>query len=68
MAANTENVILCNCMNVSLFDVEDAVHNSPTFTDLEKEFEEVQQMTGCSTGCGGCHDKILDAISEIMSK
>ncbi|MBQ7989863.1 MAG: (2Fe-2S)-binding protein [Oscillospiraceae bacterium] len=62
-----ENTVLCNCMNVTYNDVENAVHTSETFTDLEREFEEVQQMTGCSTGCGGCHDKIMDAISEIMS-
>ncbi|MBQ8978717.1 MAG: (2Fe-2S)-binding protein [Oscillospiraceae bacterium] len=62
-----ENTVLCNCMNVTYNDVENAVHTSQTFTDLEREFEEVQQMTGCSTGCGGCHDKIMDAISEIMS-
>ena len=34
--------------------------------DLEKTFEDVQKLTQCSTGCGGCHDKIMDAISEIM--
>ncbi|MBQ5330920.1 MAG: (2Fe-2S)-binding protein [Oscillospiraceae bacterium] len=65
---NTENVVLCNCMNVTLFDVEDAMHSLPTFPDVEKQFEEVQQMTGCSTGCGGCHDKIMDTIADIMSK
>lgn len=63
-----ENTVLCNCMNVTYNDVENAIHESETFTDLEKEFEEVQQITGCSTGCGGCHDKIMDTISEIMSK
>ena len=36
--------------------------------DDKKEFEDVQKITHCSTGCGGCHDKILDAISEIMMK
>ena len=63
-----ENTILCNCMNVTYNDVENAIHDSETFPDLEREFEEVQQMTGCSTGCGGCHDKIMDVISEIMSR
>ena len=66
--ANMENVILCNCMQVSYNDVEKAMHESETFSDVEKEFEAVQQITGCSTGCGGCHDKIMDTISEIMSK
>ena len=37
------------------------------FEDVEKEFDEVQKITGCSTGCGGCHDKIMNVISEIIS-
>ncbi|MBO4637984.1 MAG: (2Fe-2S)-binding protein [Clostridiales bacterium] len=63
-----ENYTICNCMNVSYFDVEDVLHQSESFSDVEKAFEKVQAVTQCSTGCGGCHDKILDAISEIMSK
>ncbi len=63
-----ENTILCNCMNVTYNDVDKAMHSHETFPDVEKEFEQVQQLTGCSTGCGGCHDKIMDVISEIMSK
>ena len=63
-----ENYTICNCMNVTYFDVEDVLNNSKTFTDVEKSFEEVQAITHCSTGCGGCHDKIMDAISEIMSR
>ena len=63
-----ENYTICNCKNVTYFDVAEALHNSPTFSDVEKTFEEVQKITHCSTGCGGCHGKILDAISEIMYK
>lgn len=37
------------------------------FGDVDREFEEVQKLTHCSTGCGGCHDKILDVISELMN-
>ncbi len=55
-------------MNVSYADVERALHEHKVFTDVEKEFEEIQKATQCSTGCGGCHDDIMDAISEIMSK
>ena len=61
-----ENYTICNCKNVTYFDVAEALHNCPTFSDVEKTFEEVQKITHCSTGCGGCHGKILDAISEIM--
>lgn len=63
-----ENYTICNCKKVTYFDVQDAIHQSKSFEDLEKTFDEVQSITHCSTGCGGCHDKIMDAISEIMSK
>ena len=63
-----ENYMICNCKQVSYFDVADALHTSESFGDVEKTFAEVQKITKCSTGCGGCHDKILDAISELMSK
>lgn len=59
---------ICNCKQVTYFDVMDALEKLEKFSDVEKEFEEVQKITACSTGCGGCHQKILDAISEIMSK
>ncbi len=59
---------ICNCKKVSFFDVEDALNKFDKFEDVEKAFESVQKITHCSTGCGGCHDKILDAISEIMTK
>ena len=62
-----ENYTICNCKQVTLFDVENALHNCEKFEDVEKTFEEVQAITHCSTGCGGCHSKILDTISEIMS-
>ncbi|MDO5346002.1 MAG: (2Fe-2S)-binding protein [Lachnospiraceae bacterium] len=63
-----ENYTICNCKQVTYFDVEDALHHHETFEDVEKAFKDVQQITHCSTGCGGCHDKIMNAISEIMSK
>ncbi len=62
------NYTICNCKQVTYFDVEDALHTATKFSDVEKTFDEVQKITNCSTGCGGCHQKILDAISEIMSK
>ena len=62
-----DNYTICNCKQVTYFDVEDALKNCAKFSDVEKTFEEVQKVTHCSTGCGGCHDKILDAISDIMN-
>ncbi len=63
-----ENRMICNCKQVSLYDVEDALRASKTFDDVEKTFREVQEITHCTTGCGGCHDKILEAISELIHK
>ena len=58
--------IICKCKQVSRHDVESALHQLKDFSDVLKAFDEVQKITHCSTGCGGCHDKIMDAISEIM--
>ena len=58
--------MICNCKQVSYADVENALHHIDKFDDVLFAFEEVQKVTHCSTGCGGCHDKIMDAISEIM--
>ncbi len=44
--------VICNCKKVSFFDVEDALNKFDKFEDLEKNFEEVQKITQCSTGCG----------------
>lgn len=62
-----ENKIICNCMKVSEADIEKALHESGKFSDVEKAFEKVQMITHCSTGCGGCHDKVLDVISDMMA-
>lgn len=61
------NYTICHCMQVTRFDVEDALQKCQRFEDVEKTFQQVQAITHCSTGCGGCHDKILDTISEVMN-
>lgn len=61
-----QNYEICHCKHVSYVDVEQVLHNETKFSDVEKAFEEVQKLTSCSTGCGGCHDKIMDVISKIM--
>ena len=65
---NAENTMICNCKQVSLAPIEDALHHLKTFSDVEAAFEDVQRQTGCSTGCGKCHDKIFDIISRIMDQ
>ena len=57
----TENTEICHCKHVTLADIDDALHRSAHFSDVEEEFRQ------CSTGCGGCHDKIMGIISERLS-
>ena len=61
-----ENYVVCHCENVSYSDIENALYASNHFDSVLAAFEGVRQMTHCSTGCGGCHQKVLDVISEIM--
>ncbi len=61
-----ENYMICNCKQVSYNDIANALDTLDKFDDVLKAFEEVQKVTHCSTGCGGCHQKVLDTISEIM--
>ncbi len=61
-----ENYIICNCKQVSYKDIERALANQSKMEDVLQIFDEVQKVTHCSTGCGGCHDKVLSVISEIM--
>ncbi len=61
-----ENFIVCNCKQVSYNDIVDALHNMKQFDDVTAAFEDVQKITHCSTGCGGCHDKIMKIISDAM--
>ena len=61
-----ENIIICNCKQVSYKDIERALANHSKMEDVLALFKAVQEITHCSTGCGGCHDKVLDVISELM--
>ena len=61
-----ENTIVCNCKKVTYNDIVVALHASKTFDDLLGTFEGVQKITNCSTGCGGCYQKVLDIISKEM--
>ena len=61
-----ENYLVCNCKKVSYADIADALDTQKNFDSVLEAFEDVQKVTRCSTGCGGCHQKVLDVISEIM--
>ncbi len=61
-----ENYMVCNCKQVSYVNIADVLSNNNKFDDVLKAFKDVQEVTHCSTGCGGCYNKVLDVISEIL--
>jgi len=61
-----ENYLVCNCKKVSYADIANALDTKKDFGSVLEAFEGVQKVTCCSTGCGGCYQKVLDVISEIM--
>ena len=63
----TENYVVCKCNNVSFFDILDEIQKQQNTTELLQVFENVKNTTHCSTGCGGCYDKVIAIISEAMS-
>lgn len=60
------NYIVCKCNNVSYYDILDEVHKHSNMNDLLKVFESVKDTTRCSTGCGGCYDKVVNIISDAI--
>ena len=61
-----ENYTVCHCKQVSYADIANALDQHRRFDDVLALFDDVQKITHCSTGCGGCHQKVLDIISDIM--
>lgn len=61
------NYVVCNCNQVKYFDILDEVHKHNNIENLLDVFEDVKNTTHCSTGCGGCYDKVIAIISEAMS-
>ena len=60
------NYIVCKCKNVSYYDILDEVHKHSNMHDLLNVFEDVKNTTNCSTGCGGCYEKVMNIISETI--
>ena len=68
-SASTENYTVCKCNKVTYFDILDEIHRHSDINNLLDMFEDVKDATRCSTGCGGCYNKVIDIISEeIMGK
>ena len=62
-----ENYKVCNCNNVTYFDILDAIAHSEKMDTLLALFENVKNTTKCTTGCGGCYDKVIKIISDVMA-
>ena len=61
-----ENYMVCHCKQVSYADIANALETKKDFGSVLEAFKGVQEITSCSTGCGGCYQQVLDLISEIM--
>ncbi len=61
-----ENYTVCNCKKVTYHDIVSALENHNRLEDVEAVFKDVQNVTHCSTGCGGCYEKVKDVISEVL--
>ena len=62
-----ENVLVCRCNNVKFADILNAALAHKDMNSLLAIFDEVKNTTHCSSGCGGCYNKVLAILSEIMS-
>ena len=61
------NYMVCNCKQVSYNDILDVIESMKKIEDVVAAFDDVQKVTHCSTGCGGCYEKVLDTISDLMN-
>ncbi|WP_242841315.1 (2Fe-2S)-binding protein [Lachnoclostridium phytofermentans] len=59
MEINKEKAI-CRCKNVFYHDIEKAVKNGAS------TFEEVQEVTNISTGCGRCEKEAREIVEHII--
>jgi superoxide reductase len=62
-----ENYVVCNCNKVKYFDILNATEEQKDFNGLLNAFEAVKDTTHCSTGCGGCYNKVLAIFSDVLS-
>lgn len=57
-----EAVIVCNCMNVTDKDIEDAV------LEGARDYKTLQEMTKLGTVCGSCKDEALTVMEDYIEK
>lgn len=61
-----ENYMVCNCAQVDYNTIVSALETHNKMEDVLEIFKDVQNITHCTTGCGGCYHKVLDIISEVI--
>ncbi len=61
-----ENYMVCNCAKVDYHSIATAVETHNKLENVIDVFKDVQNVTHCTTGCGGCYQKVLDIISEVL--
>lgn len=54
--------VVCGCMNVTKDQIVAAIEAGA------KSFEEVQEATKVSTGCGGCKASNEALVAELLAK
>ncbi len=55
------DVIICNCNEVYKSEIIKAIKENGA-----KTVEDVGEITGAGTVCGGCQDDIQDILDEIL--
>ncbi len=60
------STVICNCKGVTYGQIDSAVRRESNLSDVVEAFDDVQRVTHCSTGCGGCHGRIMDIIADML--
>lgn len=64
---STGDYMVCNCNQVSYLTILKELQQNNNIKNVLDIFEKVKDTTHCSTGCGGCYDKVMAIISDVMS-
>lgn len=58
---HTTAKIMCECKGVTDVQIEELVK-----TGKAKTWEDLQELTGCGTGCGKCKARIVSELEELL--
>lgn len=51
---------VCNCYNVTIQDIADAIHNGAS------DLDQVKEVTSASTCCGACEEYLGSVVEELL--